>query len=285
VTVYGVRQRYCYTYTGPVTDVRQRLIMIPPDAYGEQCLRDYSLEVAGADGVTLTWDADPFGNRVCRVAAASVATAIEFVARFEVERRGPTGPLPVREDAARPFLAPTALTAPDARLREVADRVRAAVGPDPVALSVAVGEWAAGAIRYEFGVTGVQTPAAMALALGRGVCQDYAHLALTVLRLTGVAGRYVSGHLLGEGAPHAWYEALLPDPAAPGRLRVASYDPTHRRAAGASYITVAVGRDYADVAPTSGSFSGRSAGRLSATKDAWVLEAGGRQDASRQGAA
>jgi transglutaminase-like putative cysteine protease len=121
------------------------------------------------------------------------------------------------------------------------------------------------------GVTGVQTPAAMALHLGRGVCQDYAHLALVVLRLIGVPARYVSGHLLGEGAPHAWIEALLPDPELPDRLRAVAYDPTHGRPTRLDYITVAVGRDYADIAPTSGSFSGAAAGRLSARKDARIL--------------
>ena len=51
----------------------------------------------------------------------------------------------------------------------------------------------------------------MALHLGQGVCQDYAHIMLSVLRPLGIPARYVSGHLLGEGAPHAWVEVLLDD--------------------------------------------------------------------------
>ena len=114
------------------------------------------------------------------------------------------------------------------------------------------------------GVTGVQTPAAMALHLGKGVCQDYAHILLAVLRLLGIPARYVSGHLLGEGAPHAWVEALVEDASA---LGVPRSSPTIRptvAARASNYITVAVGRDYADVAPTSGTFSGPATGRLSA---------------------
>jgi transglutaminase-like putative cysteine protease len=111
----------------------------------------------------------------------------------------------------------------------------------------------------------------MALHLGRGVCQDYAHIALAMLRELGVPARYVSGHLLGEGAPHAWIEMLLPDPDAPGALRVVPYDPTHRVTPGLNYITVAVGRDYADIAPTSGSFQGAS-GHFTARKNAWIVE-------------
>jgi len=98
---------------------------------------------------------------------------------------------------------------------------------------------------------------------------------LSVLRLLGVPARYVSGHLLGEGAPHAWVEALVGDanelgvPAVP---EVIAFDPTHHRRAGLNYITVAVGRDYADVAPTSGTFVGPAAGRLSASKQAEIVE-------------
>ena len=108
----------------------------------------------------------------------------------------------------------------------------------------------------------------MALHLGKGVCQDYAHIMLALLRLLGIPARYVSGHLLGEGVAHAWLEALFDDPLAPGGVAVIAYDPTHHRRAGLNYITVAVGRDYRDVAPTSGSFRAPYGGRLSARKRA-----------------
>ena len=52
----------------------------------------------------------------------------------------------------------------------------------------------------------------MALHLGRGVCQDYAHIMLSLLRVLRHSGRYVSGHLPGAGAPHAWVEALVTQP-------------------------------------------------------------------------
>jgi len=139
-------------------------------------------------------------------------------------------------------------------------------------LAERVHEWAAQAITYQIGVTGVQTPAAMALHLGKGVCQDYAHMMLTVLRLVGIPARYVSGHLLGEGAPHAWVEALVEDANDLGVPEVIAFDPTHHRRAGLNYITVAVGRDYADVAPTSGTFIGPASGRLSASKQAEIVE-------------
>ena len=200
---------------------------------------------------------------------------MEFAAEYRVERLAAEGHRPGLalargwDDAV--YLDPTALTAPDTSLRNVASRIDSK-WLKQVDLAERVHEWAAQAITYQIGVTGVQTPAAMALHLGKGVCQDYAHMMLTVLRLVGIPARYVSGHLLGEGAPHAWVEALVEDANDLGVPEVIAFDPTHHRRAGLNYITVAVGRDYADVAPTSGTFVGPASGRLSASKQAEIVE-------------
>ena len=76
--------------------------------------------------------------------------------------------------------------------------------------------------------------------------------------------RYVWGHMLAEGGTHAWVEVLLPT--ADDRLRAVAFDPTHRRRPNLSYAIIAVGRDYRDVAPTSGSFSAPYGGQLLASK-------------------
>lgn len=117
-------------------------------------------------------------------------------------------------------------------------------------------------------MTGVRTTAAEALAGGRGVCQDYAHVMLALCRAACLACRYVSGHLVGEGGSHAWVEVVVPNQSSPahGRAVAVAFDPTHDRRAGADYFTVAVGRDYGDVAPTCGTFEGGGPGVLSAGK-------------------
>jgi transglutaminase-like putative cysteine protease len=116
---------------------------------------------------------------------------------------------------------------------------------------------------YGFDRTGVHTTAGQALAAGHGVCQDYAHLMLALCRLLGIPARYVSGHLVGEGGTHAWVEVLLPGP---GRsVEVLAWDPTHDRPADLRYLTVAVGRDYRDVAPVSGTYRLPHRGWLSAS--------------------
>ena len=271
---YQVRQHYRYTYTGPVTNIAQRLVMIPPDRHGDQRLLTHRLEVRGTGGRhTLVRERDAFGNRICWVGAGRVEAAIDFEARYRVKRfaRGVRPLFAGDVWKLRDYLKHTGLTAPDDRLRAVARELSDGVS-SPRVLAERAHDWASGAIAYQLGVTGVQTPAAMALHLGRGVCQDYAHLLLCVLRLLKIPARYVSGHLLGEGAPHAWVEAFTEGGAATGGDEIVAYDPTHHRRAGLNYITVAVGRDFADITPTSGVFSGAASGTLSSSKHAEILE-------------
>lgn len=272
-----MRQHYRYTYTAPVWDLRQRLVMIPPDRQRGQRLLNHELAVRGTEGDhRLTWERDEFGNRVARVTANRVPQAIDFEATFRLERTAADGAphgVPWRSDSERlAYLRPTALTAPDKRLIAAALDI-ARTASDLGDRAELAHRWAATAITYRLGVTGYSTPAAMALHLGTGVCQDYAHILLSVLRLLNVPARYVSGHLIGEGAPHAWVEAFVER--ADGTVETVGFDPTHSRRTRMDYLTVAVGRDYADVSPTSGTYSGPALGRLAATKKADIVELDG----------
>ena len=271
-----MRQHYRYTYTGPVWDLHQRLLMVPRDSYRGQRLLHHDLVVRGTEGDhRLAWERDEFGNRVARVNANRVPQAIDFEATFRLERTAEPAVdgLPWRNDAERlAYLRPTALTAPDKRLIGAALDI-AHEAADAAERAELAQRWAEKAITYQFGITGYSTPAAMALHLGRGVCQDYAHILLAVLRLLNVPARYVSGHLIGEGAPHAWVEAFVER--RDGGVEVIGFDPTHSRRTRLDYLTVAVGRDFADVSPTSGTYSGPAIGRLAATKRAEVLELDG----------
>jgi transglutaminase-like putative cysteine protease len=114
----------------------------------------------------------------------------------------------------------------------------------------------------------VFTTAAEALAGGRGVCQDSAHVMLALCHLLGLPARYVSGHLLGEGGTHCWVEVVVPA----GDAAVAvPFDPCNDRQAGFGYVTVATGRDYSDVAPTSGHYLGTPNNTLATSRRVGVL--------------
>ena len=127
----------------------------------------------------------------------------------------------------------------------------------------AINEAIHGRFTYRQQVTGVDSPIDDALESGDGVCQDFAHVMIALVRRLGIPGRYVSGYLFhgsgdtsADGATHAWVEALLPG------LGWVGFDPTNNVLAGTRHIRVAIGRDYADVPPTKGVFRGRSANEL-----------------------
>ena len=268
---YLLHQRFTYEYPGAVADLRQRLIVLPSEWHGGQRLLAHDLAVTTPRHARRD-EFDPFGNRVVWLTVPRVERRIAFIARIELERHAGERPPTLPAALAPRYLAPTSLTTVDATLDSTAAEVRRSLRADSQLEFVArlIG-WVHGRIRYTKGVTGVRTTAAEALALGGGVCQDYAHVALALLRRCGIAARYVSGHLLGEGGTHAWIEALLPAADRSPKVLVAhAFDPTHGCAAGLNYITVATGRDYLDVAPTCGSYTAPYQGSLHASKRALV---------------
>jgi transglutaminase-like putative cysteine protease len=153
-------------------------------------------------------------------------------------------------------LTPTRYTAQSKRLRRVGEKI--AKYHEPQAAVIAGAEWAKSELDYVPGTTGVHTSALDALREGKGVCQDFAHLTLALLRAMGIPSRYVSGYLhpnrkaaIGDavdGQSHAWIQAWT------GAWW--SYDPTNDKEINEQYVSVAVGRDYADVSPLKGIYSG-----------------------------
>jgi transglutaminase-like putative cysteine protease len=272
-TAYLLHQHVRYEYPAPIRDLRHRLVIVPPVLHGDQRRVLHRVDISGALARTRA-RLDEFGNHVIDVRAPRVPEAIDFEAWIVVERTSSGGCALLPEVAVasdRRLLDPTPLTHPDGSLREVA-RALARGNPGPLELARRIDRWVHEELQYEHGVTDVRTTAAEALALGRGVCQDYAHIMLVLCRLNGLPARYVSGHLLGEGGTHAWLEVLLPSPDRAGCAVAVPFDPTHSRQPGLNYLTVAVGRDYADVAPTSGTFRAGHGGQLLAQKRLGLTE-------------
>ncbi len=117
---------------------------------------------------------------------------------------------------------------------------------------------------YNPETTAVDSPIDEAIKLKSGVCQDFAHIAISLLRRQGIPARYVSGYLHHDGsdrdtasnASHAWAEAYLPS------LGWIGIDPTNDRIASDHHIRIGVGRDYADVPPTKGVYKGEAESEL-----------------------
>ncbi|MFA7344993.1 MAG: transglutaminase family protein [Terrimicrobiaceae bacterium] len=128
------------------------------------------------------------------------------------------------------------------------------VGEAVAALNRAIHE----RFKYKPGATELKTPLATVWKKREGVCQDFAHIMLSVLRTAGLPARYVCGYvetdgperLVGSVATHAWVEIMLPG------LQWVAIDPTNNGWCGERHITVALGRDFEDASPVRGTFKG-----------------------------
>ena len=264
-TTYLVEQTIRYEYPTPICDLDHRLVVIPPERFGDQRRGEHRLEIEA--GTARVEDRrDRFGNVVFEIFAPRVDCCVEFIATVEVERRAGE-PHRLADGWLRDgyLLEPTRLTLPDPRIKSVARQLVSGT-PWGLALAEKAMEWVYQSMTYQNGVTGVRTTASEALTIGRGVCQDYAHLMLALCRACGLPARYVSGHLVGEGGTHAWVEVVLPTRDGTGDAIAWTFDPTHASRGGLNYVTIAVGGDYSDVAPTSGTYVAPVRGRLSTRK-------------------
>ncbi|MFM9035404.1 MAG: transglutaminase domain-containing protein [Mycobacterium sp.] len=165
-------------------------------------------------------------------------------------------------DRYHEVLTPTAYTPAGKGTDRIARQI--AKGHDPHDAVLAVVDWVRDRLQYVPGTTGVHTSGLDAMQEGKGVCQDFAHLSLILLRAMGIPARYVSGYLhpqpdavIGdavEGESHAWIQAWT------GGWW--NYDPTNDTEINEQYISVGSGRSYADVSPLKGIYLGRGSSDL-----------------------
>jgi transglutaminase-like putative cysteine protease len=258
---YQITQTFRYEYPAPIRDLNHRLVVIPPERFGDQ--RRLRHQVSSVlDGVRFENRQDRFGNVIVDAFAPRVSSAIEFLAEVSVERSSAEpNRLPNGWQREGYLLEPSRLTGADARIDRAADELAESAewGLD---LADRINDWVYQSMTYKWGVTGVRTTASEALALGFGVCQDYAHVMLALCRSAELPSRYVSGHLVGQGGTHAWVEVVLPVEDGTGDAIAWAFDPTHASRGGLEYVTIAVGADYSDVAPTSGTYVSQATGRL-----------------------
>jgi transglutaminase-like putative cysteine protease len=263
-SAYVIEQKITYQYDGPVRRLRQRLVVQPRENHGDQRRVSRHVEVVDATPRRVRAAADDFGNHVVDIEVPYIAEQVTFISSSVVERRADHEHLTsgtLLHD--RRLLDTTPLTAADGDLDALINDLRDTrlQGGE---LALAACQRVHQLMRYAHDVTTVRTTAAEAFAGRTGVCQDFAHVLLAITRGLGLPSRYVSGQLLGSGGSHAWVEVLVPDGS--GHARVMALDPTHGCSVGMTYLTVAVGRDYSDVAPVSGTYVAAHAGTLTMRK-------------------
>lgn len=242
----------------PISDERQQLL---------------SYRVSVEPSARMLSFTDYWGTRVDHFGVAESHVDLEVVAEASVETQDPPAHSAASgmESLGDPdflnkhdeFLKPTRHTDWDEAMAQQARELAEANGSDVVSAVSQLNEFVGDLLVYEPGVTEIGQPIADVLANGVGVCQDYAHLAVALCRSIGIPARYVSGYLFSsndrtgsiEGdfvrvQTHAWFEAAVPGQ---GWLPL---DPTNRLAVGRQHVKIGHGRDYDDVPPLRGVYSG-----------------------------
>jgi transglutaminase-like putative cysteine protease len=244
-----ILHRTAYRYEEPVKYTAQAL-RLTPRREGQQRVLSWAIHAPGRR----IEQVDAHGNVTHWLTLESPHKEIEIIVSGSVEvategalmpHEGPLSPLA--------YLASTPLTAPDSAIGVLSRQYLngSATARDRLyALAGGVQE----RVRYQKGSTSVEDTASAALARGKGVCQDQAHVFISACRLAGIPARYVSGYLYdaagadgGTAASHAWVDAWLSDAKA-----WVGIDVTHREPIGVHHCRLAVGRDYLDAAPVRG---------------------------------
>jgi transglutaminase-like putative cysteine protease len=272
---FAIRHITRFRYSVPVHESVMELRM-QPRSEGPQTLR--SFQIVTTPRAQLHAYTDPLGNAVYHFNVLRAHEELRIEAQAVVERAQVTTPQAV--DALEwdrynvlnlssdhyDLLEPSRFARQSAALdRFMEEHLLAKPEGDVMTALKRLNHAIYEAFDYESGVTEVHSPIEHALGEHRGVCQDFAHIMIAIARHWGIPARYVSGYLSqrrknehrsGDDATHAWVEAYLPS------FGWVGFDPTNDIMAEERHIRVAVGRDYADVPPTRGTFKGHAESEL-----------------------
>jgi transglutaminase-like putative cysteine protease len=269
---YIVRHVTRFRYSTPISESVMEVRMQPRRENHQHCL---SFELTTEPRARITASRDYLGNIVHHFDVPERHTQLTITAQALVSLSA--APLPtdlppsawdeldalVADGDALDMLIPSEFARPTPLLRDLARELNIARRDDPLTLLRAINAALHETLTYTPASTEVDSPIDDALRLRRGVCQDYAHIMIALVRDLRIPCRYVSGYLYrpaadpapdgpATDATHAWVEALLPG------LGWVGFDPTNNTIAADQHIRVAIGRDYADVPPTRGVFKGQA---------------------------
>jgi transglutaminase-like putative cysteine protease len=272
---YSVRHITRFRYEPAVRESVMEVRLQPRTDMRQRCL-SFSLDVSPRANIMVYRDF--FGNAVHHFDIPGQHEVVEVAAQAIVEVLPPTPSLAtyacgweelderVAEGDYWEMLLPSQYARPTELLEKLRAELKLRRQGNPLELLQELNTELYESFEYAPNTTKVDSPIDDALEARRGVCQDFAHIMIALVRQLKIPCRYVSGYLYHEdkvkdrspaGATHAWVEAYL------GEMGWVAFDPTNNLPGCERHIRVAVGRDYADVPPTRGVYKGEAASELS----------------------
>jgi transglutaminase-like putative cysteine protease len=274
---FAIRYLTDYEYDADVVD-NLNALRVKPHGNGRQRCDEFSVRLTPE--VRLHRHTDYFGTEVVEFEVSRPHRHLTIDVRARVSTKESAEPPqatwealrePSYREAGGEFLLQTDDAPGHPELEELLATTRAA--SNPLATVMLASELIPDRFEYRRGATYVDSTIADLLEAGAGVCQDFVHVGLCLLRHHGIAARYVSGYLFAAGSQkgsesvevdtHAWLEALLPVPDGGEPVWVGA-DPTNRVLAGETHVKIGHGRHYADVPPIKGVYRGAATAKLDA---------------------
>jgi transglutaminase-like putative cysteine protease len=274
---FSIRFLTEYVYDAPVSDNLNALRVRPATTSSQRC-DEFTVRIDPEARVGR--HSDYFGTEVLEFGIVRPHTRLTIDVRARVVTAEPPEPpeadwsalaTDAYAEAAGEYLLPPADEPLNGELDELTAEVR---GETPLLTLRNLYDLIPDRFEYRPGVTYVGSTVEEFLRAGAGVCQDYVHLGLILLRRNGIAARYVSGYLWAAPADegddsvevetHAWLEALLPGAGGRAEPVWVGADPTNRRLAGETHVKIGHGRLYGDVPPIKGVYRGDAGAELEA---------------------
>lgn len=237
------------TFDSPIKEHRFTL-KCTPQSNDRQIISDLNIDVFPKE--FLSTDMDSFGN-TC-IYGYSEHEHDHF--SFCVTGKAKTGLLSYEKAGDEVDIGlykyQTAYTRPGTKLKKTfQEHLNSYEGISNLDKAVSIMQYLYENFEYVQGVTNINTTAEEAFALGRGVCQDYSHIMLSLCRMSNVPARYVVGMLIGEGLSHAWVEIFHEG-------NWIALDPTNNVIVTDEHIKISNGRDYKDCTINQGMFTGNA---------------------------
>ncbi|MEE1229239.1 MAG: transglutaminase family protein [Lachnospiraceae bacterium] len=230
-------------FNKPVREHDFVLRCVPPSFAGQEILQSKLIVEPGTDLMTQT---DVYGNQLAIGRIGENHTyfhyLVEGTARIDFKKR--------EKEICHPiFRFPSPYTRTSKEMLAFLDSL--ILPEDPFDIAKEIAKAVHDTMEYLPGTTNTHTKAVDAFALKKGVCQDYAHICLSLLRAKGIPSRYVTGLPEGTGASHAWVEVYVDG-------YWIGMDPTRRKMADETYLVIGRGRDFGDCPMERGVFHGLS---------------------------
>jgi len=267
----SVRHRTHYGYALTASQSLNQICLLPRDTTTQRCLQAVIKVTPEPDNIAQRHD--QFGNNVATFNLSAAHTQCDILVTSLIDTATTLEPLPTSDPVEQNRQSLSRLTNADALMAKDCLLSSPSIPMDSpvekIINELPIGDFSVlnyaeqlmrhiySTFTYESGFSTLVTPIATIIDARKGVCQDFAHLAIAVLRRQGVPARYVSGYLetlpppgqtklQGSDASHAWFAVYA------AGLGWYDFDPTNNKRPDAQYVTIAWGRDYTDVAPIKG---------------------------------